>query len=228
MAFHDENSPSILSKVSLSVSILAGALVSAALTFGYSDWLIDLIKHERVDGNIYRQIIILSCSLIYLIRFTICMFIFLKRKISWFEGGLTSFLFFMLFFLFGVSAGSHAEPIGLIDTIGILIFIAGSYINTMEDYQRFIWRRNIVNKGRLYTKGLFKYSMHINYFGDSISYFGLAVITLESVCIFVSIGIFVNFIVLQIPMLDKHLGKKYGNEFKEYAKRSKKFIPFIY
>jgi len=228
MAFHDENAPSILSKVSLSVSILAGTLVSAALTYGYADWLIDLIKYERVDGNIYRQIIILSCSLIYLIRFTICMFIFLKRKISWFEGCLTSFLFFMLFYLFGVSAGSHTEPIGLIDTAGILLFLAGSYINTMADYQRFTWKKNIENKGRLYTKGLFKYSMHINYFGDSISYFGLAMITLESVCIFVSIGIIVNFIVLQIPMLDRHLGNKYGNEFKEYAKRSKKFVPFIY
>ena len=228
MAFHDEHSPSILSKVSICVSILAGTLVSAVLTLGYSDWLMDLIKYERVDANIYRQIIILSCSLIYLIRFTICMFIFLKRKISWFEGGLTSFLFFMLFYLYGVSAGSHPEPFGLIDMVGILLFLAGSYINTLADYQRFAWGRNLENKGRLYTKGLFRYSMHINYFGDSISYFGLALITLEPLCIFVSIGIAVNFIVLQIPMLDKHLGKKYGNEFEEYANRTKKFIPFIY
>ena len=228
MAFHDEHSPSILSKVSICVSILAGTLVSAVLTLGYSDWLMDLIKYERVDANIYRQIIILSCSLIYLIRFTICMFIFLKRKISWFEGGLTSFLFFMLFYLYGVSAGSHPEPFGLIDMVGILLFLAGSYINTLADYQRFAWGGNLENKGRLYTKGLFRYSMHINYFGDSISYFGLALITLEPLCIFVSIGIAVNFIVLQIPMLDKHLGKKYVNEFEEYANRTKKFIPFIY
>ena len=134
----------------------------------------------------------------------------------------------MLFYLFGVSAGSHNESIGLIDSVGILLFILGSYINTMADYQRFIWRTNIENKERHYTKGLFNYAMHINYFGDSISYFGLAVISLESVCIFASIGIIVNFIVLQIPMIDKHLAKKYGNEFKEYAKQTKKFIPFIY
>jgi protein-S-isoprenylcysteine O-methyltransferase Ste14 len=44
----------------------------------------------------------------------------------------------------------------------------------------------------------------------------------------VSIGIIVNIIVLQIPMLDKHLGRKYGNEFEEYAKQTKKFIPFVY
>ncbi len=73
---------------------LAGTLVSAGLTSGSSRWLIDLLRYEKVEGNIYRQIIILSCSLIYFLRFTICMFVFLQRKISWFEGGLVSFLIF--------------------------------------------------------------------------------------------------------------------------------------
>jgi len=228
MAFQDEHSPSIPAKVLLSASVLAGTLVSAGLTSGYADGLIDLLKYEKVEGNSYRQIIILSCCLIYFIKFTIGLFVFLKRKISWFEGGLVSFLFFMMFYLFGVSAGRHPEPIGLLDIVGIILFLAGSYINTLADYQRFAWKRKIENKGRLYTRGLFKYSMHINYFGDSVSYVGLALITLELVCLLVSIGIIVNFIVLQIPMLDKHLSKKYGNEFKEYAKQTQKFIPFIY
>ncbi len=70
--------------------------------------------------------------------------------------------------------------------------------------------------------------MHINYFGDAITYIGLALITMELLCFMISIGIIVNFIVLQIPMLDKHLGNRYGIEFTEYAKDTKKFIPFIY
>lgn len=228
MAFHDEPSPSIPVKALLSASILAGILVSSSLTSDFSELLTHLFKHEKVGKNIYRQIIFFSCGLIYFFRFTMCMFIFLKRKISWFEGGLVSFLFFMMFYLFGVSAGSHAEPIGLYDIVGIFLFLAGSYINTLADYQRFAWKRKIENKGRLYTKGLFEYSMHINYFGDSISYVGLALITLESVCLFVSIGIIMNFIVIQIPMLDKHLSRKYGDEFEEYAKQTKKLIPFVY
>jgi len=228
MAFQDEHSPSISSKVVLSAGILAGTLLSALLTSGYADWLNDLLKYENVGGNVYRKIILLSCCMIYFIRFTIGMFVFVHRKISRFEGGLVSFLFFMMFYLFGISAGNHTEPIGVIDIVGIFLFLSGSYINTLAEYQRFAWKRKTENKGQLYIRGLFKYSMHINYFGDSISYVGLALITLELVCLFVSIGIIVNFIVLQIPMLDKHLGKKYDNEFKEYAKRGKKFIPFIY
>ncbi len=70
--------------------------------------------------------------------------------------------------------------------------------------------------------------MHINYFGDAVTYIGLALINMELVCFLISMGIIVNFVVLQIPMLDKHLSKKYGNEFTEYAKNTKKFIPLIY
>ena len=228
MAFQDEHSPSIPAKVLLSLSILAGTITATVLTSGYSDWLIDFLNFEKVEGNIFRRIIILACCLIYFFRFAIGMFVFLQRKISWFEGGLVSVLFFMMFYFFGVSAGSHPEPIGLIDIAGIFLFLFGSYINTLADYQRFAWKRKIENKGRLYTLGLFKYSMHINYFGDAITYIGLALITLEMVCLFISIIIIVNFIVIQIPMLDKHLRKKYRNEFTEYSRVTKKFIPFIY
>ena len=170
MAFQDEHSPSIPVKALLSTSILAGILVSVALTSGYSELLIHLFRYEKDPGNIYRQIFMLSCSLIYFFKFTIYMFIFLERKISWFEGGLVSFFFFMMFYLFGISAGSQPEPIGLIDMVGIFLFLTGSYINTLADYQRFAWKRNSENSGRFYTKGLFIYSMHINYFGDSVSF----------------------------------------------------------
>jgi len=228
MAFQDEHSPSVPAKVLLSASILCGVLLSIALSSGYSELLIDFFGYEKEPGNIYRQIIMAACSLIYFFRFTLCMFIFLKRKISWFEGGLVSFLFFMMFYFFGISAGSQSQPIGLIDIVGVFLFLTGSYINTVADYQRFAWKRNIENKGRLYTKGLFKYAVHINYFGDSVSYVGLALITLEPVCLLISIGIIVNFLVLQIPMLDAHLRNNYGKEFETYARQTKKFIPYVY
>jgi len=228
MAFKDEHSPSIPVKVLLSASILAGVLVSAALTSGYPEWLVLLLKYEKGGGNAARQLLFLFCGLIYFVRFSICMFIFLKRHISWFEGGLVSFLFFMMFYLFGVSAGSHPEPLGGIDMLGVCLYLVGSLINTLADYQRFAWKRKSGNKGRLYTRGLFQYAMHINYFGDTVLYIGLALITLEWVCLYVAIGIGVNFIILQIPMLDRHLRNRYGGAFDEYAQQTKKFIPLVY
>ena len=228
MAFQDKHSPSINAKLFMSISILAGIITATVLTSGYSDWLADFLNFEEVDGNIYRQIVMFVCCFVYFVKFMIGMFVFVQRKIGWFEGGLVSVLFFMMFYVFVVSAGSHPEPIGIIDIAGVFMFLAGFYINTLADYQRFAWKRKHQNKGRLYTLGFFKYAMHINYFGDAVTYVGLALITLERLCLYISIGIIVNFIFIQIPMLDNHLRKKYGNDFTEYSKGTKKFIPFVY
>jgi protein-S-isoprenylcysteine O-methyltransferase Ste14 len=228
VAFKDQHAPSIPAKVLLAASILAGTLVSAALTSGYLDGMADLLKIEPIEANSFRQILLFSCCMLYFARFTVDMFVFVQRKIGWFEGGLVSFLFFMLFYLYGVSAGRHPEPVGLIEIIGLFLFLSGSYINTTAGYQRFAWKSKSENRGRLFTRGLFRYSMHINYFGDSVTYIGLALITREPVCLYVSFGIVVNFIVIQIPILDRHLSQKYGAEFADYAKQTRKFVPFVY
>ena len=228
MIFLNEHSPSIPAKVFMSMGVLAGTLTATALTTGYSDWFMDVLNFEKVEGNIYRQIVMFLCCLIYFIRFTIGLFVFIQRKISWFEGGLVTVLFFMMFYFFGISAGSHPDSIGIIDIFGISLFLFGSCINTLADYQRFSWKRNTENKGRLYTSGLFKYSMHINYFGDAIAYFGLALITYNIVCLCISMFMVIYFIAFEIPRLDEHLGKKYKHEFAEYSMATKKFIPFIY
>ena len=228
MIFLSEHSPSIPAKVLMSMGVLAGTLTAAALTTGYSEWFVNLMNFEKVAGNTYRQMAMLICSLIYFIRFTIALFVFIQRKISWFEGGLVTVLFFLMFHAFGISAGRYPEPIGLLDIVGITIFLIGSYINFMADYQRFSWKKSPENKGRLYTLGLFKYSMHINYFGDGLAYFGLALMTCNFVCLSVATGMFVYFVAFEIPRLDAHLRRKYEPEFTEYSKTTKKFVPFIY
>ncbi len=228
MIFINEHSPSITAKILMSIGVLAGTLTATVLTTGYSDWFMNVLNFEKIEGNIYRQILMFICCFIYFIRFTIGLFVFIQRKISWFEGGLVTVLFFMMFYFFGIAAGSHPDSIGILDIFGTSLFLFGSCINTLADYQRFSWKRHKENKGRLYTSGFFKYSMHVNYFGDSISYFGLALITYRIDCLFISLGMVVYFIAFEIPRLDDHLSKKYKHEFAEYSRVTKKFVPFIY
>jgi len=38
----------------------------------------------------------------------------------------------------------------------------------------------------------------------------------------------VNFVFIIIPSLDRYLEKKYKDEFRDYSKKTKKFIPLIY
>ena len=228
MIFIDEYSPSVPAKLLMSLGVLAGIVTATILTTGYSDWFMNVLNFEKVEGNIYRQTVMFICCFIYFIRFTIGLFVFMQRKISWFEGGLVTILFFMMFYFFGISAGSHSDSIGILDIFGVSLFLFGSCINTLADFQRYSWKKNKDNEGRLFTLGLFKYSMHVNYFGDSIAYFGLALITYSIGCLFISIGMVVYFIVFEIPRLDNYLNKKYKKEFIEYSKGTKKYIPFIY
>jgi len=228
MIFLNKHSPSIPAKVFMSIGVIAGTLTATALTTGYSEWFMDVLSFEKVEGNIYRQIIMLICCFIYSVRFTMGLFIFMQRKISWIEAALVTILFFMMFYFFCISAGSRPDSIGIIDIFGIFIFLFGSTINSLADYQRFSWKKITENKGRLYTSGLFKYSMHINYFGDAIAYFGLALITYNIGCLCISMGMVVYFITFEIPRLDEHLNKKYKHEFTEYSRSTKKFVPFIY
>jgi steroid 5-alpha reductase family enzyme len=210
------------------MGVLAGTLTATALTTEYSDLFINVLNFEKVAGNFYRQLVMFICCFIYFLRFTIALFVFIQRKISWFESGLVTVLFFLMFHTFGISAGIYPEPIGPLDIVGITIFLIGSYINFLADYQRFSWKRNPENKGRLYTLGLFKYAMHINYFGDTLAYFGLALMTYNYVCLCIAMGMFVYFIAFEIPRLDEHLGRKYEPEFAKYSRATKKFVPFIY
>lgn len=228
MIFLDEHSKSIPAKILMSSGVLAGTLIATVLTTGYSEWLMNILNFEKVEGNVHRQTVMLVCCIIYFSRFTFGLFVFVQRKISWFEGGLVTILFFMMFYHFCISAGVHPDSIGIIDILGITLFLFGSYINMMSDYQRFSWKRNEANKGQLYTSGLFKYSMHINYFGDAIAYLGLALITYNIVCLCIAVGLVIYFIAFEIPMLDRHLSKKYKHDFAEYARTTKKFVPFIY
>ena len=119
-------------------------------------------------------------------------------------------------------------PLDLFDVFGIVLFISGSVINTVSELLRDSWKKNHENKGKLYTGGLFKYSMHINYFGDLLWVIGYAIITRNPYSIFIPALLFVFFAFYNIPKLDNYLEGRYKEEFEDYKRKTKKFIPLIY
>ncbi len=115
-----------------------------------------------------------------------------------------------------------------IDYLGILVFIHGCVFNTSGEIQRNIWKRKPENTAKIYTQGFFKYSMHINYFGDLLWVTGYAIITQNWYSILIPAFLFGFFAFYNIPMLDKYLHDKYDGNFEEYAKKTKRLIPFVY
>jgi steroid 5-alpha reductase family enzyme len=134
-------------------------------------------------------------------------------------------LYYIGFALLGYK---HDSDFDVFDISGIILFIGGSCINTFSELLRYYWKKDSSNEGHLYTKGLVKYSMHVNYFGDLLWVSGYALVTGNIYSIFIVIFLFSFFAFYNIPKLDKHLASMYGGEFKNYERETKKLIPFIY
>jgi len=208
-------------KQSLGPKILIMTALSFANAYG---WLMIY----SVNGNLVRRILLLSFAIIYLLRLSATLFIFLKRRMSWQEATLISTVMSIIIIVLLYYGARQPSPLNGVDIIAIVLYLFGSYLNTFSEYQRHRWKKTSQNCGHLYTKGLFRFSMHINYFGDVILFTGFALVTHHLVLLLIPFMMMLNFIFVLIPSLDEYLENKYSTEFQAYARCTKKLIPFIY
>lgn len=222
MIFIDKNDSSIWSRYFFMAVMLATILAIYWFMFAEAGWA------YKIGGNFARRLILASCLLIYFVRLLFTVFVFLKRKWVWRETAVVSILMPLALYAFAKTGVGNPKPIDITEVVGILFYFIGSFLNTCSEYTRYIWKKNRQNKGRLFTGGLFKYSMHINYFGDVILFTGFALITGNLVMLVIPLFMVLNFLFFIIPRLDKYLAEKYGDEFVEYARRTKKFVPLVF
>ncbi|WP_334329278.1 DUF1295 domain-containing protein [Companilactobacillus sp. HBUAS59699] len=112
--------------------------------------------------------------LITFIRLNSMMFIWLPRGISWKEAIRNSLAFGLYYLGFPILA--IWSSFNLV-WFGWLLFIIGSSVNSLSELLRKPFKADPNNKGKLYTGGLFKYAVHINYFGDVLWVLGFAIVT---------------------------------------------------
>ncbi len=113
-------------------------------------------------------------------------------------------------------------------SIGFTVWVIGFFFEVIGDYQldRFIRTKN-VHGGTIMKKGLWKYTRHPNYFGESVMWWGLALVgygATSSLWVFVS-PLLITYLLLYvsgIPMLE---AKWSGQEWEEYKARTSAFIP---
>ena len=221
LQFQSEKSASLAPKICITFWYSLGVFTAAWFTFSAPEG-------STPPGNLGRQVVLLSCAVIYVIRAAVTLFVFVKRKIPWWEaawgGGLIGFVLFAF-----LSEGFRtAQPLELVDVVGSLLYLTGSYLGTGSEYSRHVWKARPENQGHLYTEGLFQYSRHINYFGDLLLFGGFAMLTRQAWTGVVPLAMALSFVLLLIPAHDAYLASRYGAEFDDYARRTKKLIPLVY
>jgi protein-S-isoprenylcysteine O-methyltransferase Ste14 len=178
--------------------------------------------------NTPRSITLAAALTIYSLRLLLTQFVFLKRGMRWSEAfAIAPWLLFIYLWL-SIEAARNAAPFASAAYLGVALFLIGSWMNTWSEHQRNAWKQHPKNRGHLYTGGLFRYTRHPNYFGDVLSFSGLCLITGRSITAAIPAFMLIGFIFANIPVLDAHLQKHYGDEFAHYAARTRKLIPFIY
>lgn len=179
-----------------------------------------------------RAAIVFAVTALYWVRHGITTFYLLRRNVAWSEAlGLGAMILVVevgFCFLATGALRDVAATVGPVDYVAIALVLLGSYLNSGSEIQRKWWKDDPANKGKCYTGGLFRWSMHINYLGDSVLFTGWSLLTATWSTLALPAMMTAMFMLYHIPGLDSYLKQRYGDEFESYAKRTKKFIPFVY
>ncbi|HET9869393.1 MAG TPA: DUF1295 domain-containing protein [bacterium] len=172
--------------------------------------------------------VLFALGLLYLAKVSATLDLILVRKMDWAEAATIAVWVNLIYLVYGLAgAGPHAAR-GFVPFLGAGLFIAGAALNLASEWQRRRWKARPENKGRLYREGLFRRAVHINYFGENLSFVGFSLAAGPWWAFLIPALMAVLFIAANIPMLDAYLAKRYGDDFRDYAAQTPKFIPFLY
>ena len=122
-----------------------------------------------------------------------------------------------------------AAPFMPLVIIGISLWFAGFVFEAVGDAQLDRFITDPANKGRIMMSGLWRYSRHPNYFGESLMWWGIAVAASSATSFPVYVlasPVLITYLLLYVsgvPMLEK---RWVGNpEWDAYAKRTSVFVP---
>lgn len=122
------------------------------------------------------------------------------------------------------------DTLGLMAYIGVSVWAIGMVFEALGDAQLKKFKADPSNKGVLMTKGLWALTRHPNYFGNAAMWIGLTIIATENLgyaWLFIS-PIFMTFALMRItgvPIMERGMQKKYGEQYTAYKKRTSMFFP---
>jgi steroid 5-alpha reductase family enzyme len=140
--------------------------------------------------------------------------------------------FLLLIIAYPVMLINYSKEAGIafLDIAGLIIWLIGFFFEAVGDYQLSKFKRKAENKGKIMTQGLWRYTRHPNYFGETAMWWGIFLIALSVKSGWTAIvsPLLISFLLLQVSGITM-LEKKYvGNkEFEQYARRTSAFFPWF-
>jgi len=132
--------------------------------------------------------------------------------------------------LLGAQFHAYRPLLGIWDILGVLFWLIGFFFETVGDFQLSRFKKNPRNRGKVLDSGVWKYTRHPNYFGDSCLWWGYGMLSIANGCIFAIYGsILMTLLIIRVSgvmLLEKSL-KKSKPGYREYAVRTSPFFPWF-
>ena len=115
--------------------------------------------------------------------------------------------------------------------LGVAVWAVGFGFETVGDWQLRRFRASASNAGRVLDRGLWRYTRHPNYFGDSVVWFGLWLLACShwlGLVLVVSPVYMTNMLVRHTGkrLLEKHMARSKGAAYADYVSRTSGFFPW--
>ena len=127
-----------------------------------------------------------------------------------------------------VAAAADPEPLGWVAALGVGVFAVGLGFEAVGDAQLARFKADPANKGRIMDRGLWAWTRHPNYFGDSAVWWGLWIVAAEAwpgVLTVPSPAIMTWFLAFATGarLLESEMAKRPG--YADYMRRTSMFLP---
>ena len=149
--------------------------------------------------------------------------------------------FFQIFMLQGILLVIIAYPVILVnhssrpgltwlDAAGALLWVIGFLFEAVGDYQLARFKANPEKKGKIMQSGLWAYTRHPNYFGESVMWWGIWIIALNVDYGWTAVvsPVVITLLLLKVSgvsLLEKHYSD--NPKYRDYARRTNAFIPWF-
>lgn len=121
------------------------------------------------------------------------------------------------------------DRLTIVDFLGAAVWLVGFYFEAAGDYQLARFKANASNKGKIMDRGVWRYTRHPNYFGDSAQWWGFFLIAAAAGGWWTIYSpILMTLFLLRVSgvtLLEKTLSSRPG--YQEYAERTSAFIPWF-
>jgi steroid 5-alpha reductase family enzyme len=124
---------------------------------------------------------------------------------------------------------SRGQGLQLPMAIGAILWLSGMFFETVGDLQLARFKNDPENRGRVFDRGLWRYTRHPNYFGDFLVWWGFYLIAMESGSWWWTIvgPLLMSFLLIRVSgvrLLESSLHSRVAG-YEEYVRNTSIFFP---